>query len=165
VQPKRTLLQEVIQRHTLAGPSHNQLHSPTSHDLVIWFQTLCVTILCTELTCDEYRIWTSDNYCELHNLVVNCPTLFNVRHGGEAAHLNDKKQSMDNWLILPPSATALTSNSSCSGNSKAHIKPVKGTTTWSLFTFIAHMAKHDETEWPNCLQLCQHSSEQCVCFS
>jgi len=55
----------------------------------------------TELTGDEYRLWTSTDFCELHDLVLSRLTLFNARCGGEPAHLmlTEWKEAVDDrWL-------------------------------------------------------------------
>ena len=54
-----------------------------------------------ELLSDEYRLWTSQDYCHLRALIVCRLTLFNARRGGEPARLtlrewNDAEQ--DAWI-------------------------------------------------------------------
>jgi len=64
-----------MQRHILAWPSHDQLHSPTSHDLVIWYQTLRdYTLHGTDVwwvSCPDFRrlLWAAQSGAELSNAV------------------------------------------------------------------------------------------------
>jgi len=54
-----------------------------------------------ELTGDEYRLWTSTDFCELCDLVLSRLTLFNARLGGEPARLTltEWKEAADKFSI------------------------------------------------------------------
>jgi len=55
----------------------------------------------SELTADEYRVWSSTDYCELRDLVLSRLTLFNARRGGEPARLTMaewQEAVADSWL-------------------------------------------------------------------